>query len=1220
MTIDRQIRGRNRILQMLVHAVILAGALGARAQVSTATLSGTVEDGSGAVVSGASVTLMDESKVYTRTATTNAEGYFTFAALPPSTYAVEIKRQGFESFVEHHIHLSPGDMRSLSQLDLKVGESKVTVTVTATVSGVPLDTGTLATTISSAELEKLSIQGRDATELLKILPGFAINSQGASNSTYDPSIVTPQGATLNASYISNGTGRESFAARLDGADITAPGGFQSVTINNDMIAETQVLTSNFTADMANGPTVMDSVTKSGTKDFHGSLYTYARTYQLNSVDALAKQLQQAKAPDRYIYPGVNLGGPLLIPGTSFNRDKRLTFFVGAEDYVQRNIFAYGSAASALVHALVPTAAMRTGDFSATQLQAYLGPKYGSSTYVNITQVPTLAKDGTPLVNGQIPLSYIDGGGQALINLMPLPNTATTSGGFNYITQNLVNSDIYELVGRIDYAISSKNTFFLRYVMEESSNTLPQTQYSAPSGSLGGFNTPGGLNVKPQDYSAVVNYTTQFTPTLVNEFFGWLTHAYSPFQPNNPALLTAGGIHYPYSGAYANQSKGYPQFGDYNYDGLPVAQPPDFSLGPLFGKTWNYGIGDNVTKVLGTHTVKVGTYLQRVSSSQNYNTFSGYSTAGGITQYYEAAKITDIDGAKYSSSGNYLANLLEGITGSFQQQNINAYGDFFFWNVDGYAQDAWRVQPRLTLTYGVRLEHLGLWDVKNPAGIAVFDPSQISNSGLPLPGFVWHGIQSNVPKSGVTSYPLFFEPRAGFAWDTLGNGKIVVRGGYGAYRSHDSNNDILPAAVTSQGVYSSAFTGNGGVTLAAVSKQNLPVGAGPTLQALAGITKGDNEEPQTKNYSLSVDYAAPHGFLLQASYVGNNSNFISNGNATAGVSLDNVNAIPLGALFKPDPVTGAPAHPISGPNGIPTMTTAQVNDYRPYPNGGKYGFLKAPTHNVYGNYNGLQVALRHQSTHLLLGVNYTFSKTLGIVGSNFAAGEGYSQMSAVDIGANYGIMPFDRTNIFNAIYAYTIGNLAHNRAAGLLVNGWMISGITNMQSGGNLQTSISYSPDFSLAGKLGANADPTQISVLNSVFLGTPDVSLQPTLTCDPRSNLGANQYVNGNCFGLPQVGQNGSYQFPYMHGPAYFRSDLTAQKSFALSAEKSIQFRIAGFNFLNHPLRSFTSSFSNQYSLNLSNFASESPGTAKYDPNSGFGVAPYKVGRRTLELSVKYAF
>jgi hypothetical protein len=1219
MTFKIHFRDCSRTPRILISGVLLLGSLVARSQVSTATLSGTVEDGRGSVVAGATVTVADEAKVYTRTATTNTDGFFRFTALPPSTYAVEIKMQGFTSFKESNIHLSPGDGRTLSQIQLKVGESKETVTVTATVSGVPLDSGTLATTISAADLDKLSTQGRDATELLKILPGFAINSQGASNSAYDPSIVTPQGATLNGSYVSNGTGRESFAAQLDGADITAPGGYQSVTINNDMIAETQVVTSNFTADMASGPTVMDSVTKSGTKDFHGSLYTYARTYQLNSIDWLAGSLKQAKAPDRYIYPGATFGGPVLIPGTNFNRDKRLTFFVGAEDYAQRNTFAYGSAASALVHALVPTAAMRTGDFSLTQLKTYLGPQYGTSTYNNITQVPTLAKDGTPLVNGQIPSSYIDAGGQALINLMPLPNTPTTSGGFNYVTQNLVNSDVWELVGRVDYAISPKNSLFARFIIEKSNNNLPQTQYSAPSGSMGGFNTLGGLTVTPEDYSGVLNYTTQFNPTFVNEFFGWVTHAYSPFLPNRPELLTAAGINYPYNGAYANGSKGYPQFGDYNFDGLPVAQFPDFSLGPLFGKTWNNGIGDNLTKVWGTHTLKIGAYFDRVSSSQNYNTFSGYSTSGGITQYFEAAKITDIDGAKYSSSGNYLANLLEGITGSFQQQNINAYGDFFFWNVDEYVQDSWRIRPNLTATYGVRLEHLGLWDVNNSAGIAVFDPSLISNLGLPLPGFVWHGIQSSVPKSGVTSYPLFFEPRAGFAWNVVSNGKIVVRGGYGEYRSHDSNNDVLPAAVTSQGVYSSAITGSGGVTLAAVSKQNLAVNAGPTLQALAGLNKGDNEEPQTKNYSLSVDYS-PHGFLVQVSYVGNNSNFISNGNATAGVSLDNINAVPFGALFKPDPVTGAPPHPISGPNGIPTMTTSQVNDYRPYPNGGKYGFLKVPTHNVYANYNGLQASVRHQSTHVLLGVNYTFSKTLGIVGSNFADGEGYSQLSAVDVGANYGIMPYDRSQIFNAIYAYTFGNIVHQRALGLFVNGWMISGITNVQSGANLQTSISPTPNFALTGKVGANSDPNQISVLNSVFLGTPDVSLQPTVTCDLRSNLATHQYVNGSCFGLPQIGQNGWYQLPNLHGPAYSKSDLTAQKKFVISGEKAIQFRVAAFNFLNHPLSSFTSSFSNQYSLNLSNFASESPGAAAYQPSSGFGVAPYKVGRRTLELSGKFVF
>src|ERR1039458_6265843 len=536
MTFDIPFRNRSRTPRILMSAALLLGALVARSQVSTATLSGTVEDGRGYVVAGATVTLTDETKVYTRTATTNMDGFFSFTAIPPSTYVVAIKMQGFGSFTEHNIHLSPGDGRALSLVQLEVGESKETVTVTATVSGVPLNTGTLATTISAADLEKLSTQGRDATEGLKILPGSPVNSQGASNSTYDPSIVTPQGATLNGSYVSNGTGRESFAAQLDGADITAPGGYQSVTINNDMIAETQVVTSNFTADMASGPTVMDSVTKSGTKDFHGSLYTYARTYQLNSIDWLAGYLKQAKAPDRYIFPGATFGGPVLIPGTNFNRDKRFTFFVGAQDYAQKNIFAYGSAASALVHALVPTAAMRNGDFSATQLQAYLGPQYGTSTYNNITHVPTLAKDGTTLVNGQIPSSYIDAGGQTLINLMPLPNTATTSGGFNYVTQNLVNSDVWELVGRVDYAISPKNSFFARFVMEKSKNYLPQTQYSAPSGSMGGFNTEGGLSVKPEDYSGVLNYTTQFNSTFVNEFFGWVTHASSPFLPNQPSLL------------------------------------------------------------------------------------------------------------------------------------------------------------------------------------------------------------------------------------------------------------------------------------------------------------------------------------------------------------------------------------------------------------------------------------------------------------------------------------------------------------------------------------------------------------------------------------------------------------------------------------------------------------------------------------------------------------
>ncbi len=606
------------VLSSLSMTILLVTTI--HAQVATANLSGTVQDSSGAMVPGASVTLTDQTSDYTRTTSTKVNGAFIFASVPSSTYTLTVDAKGFKSFVENNIHLDPGYDLSLSHIQLAIGTSAQTVTVSATQGGIPTDTGTLATTISSDELQQLATEGRDVTELEKILPGFAINFEGPNNTAYNPATVTPQGASLSQNYISNGSGREMFDAKLDGADVTTPGGYQSVTVNTDMIAETQVLTSNFGADTANGPVVMDSVTKSGTKDFHGSLYTYARTYQLNSSDWLANYLGQTKPDDRYIYPGFTAGGPILIRGTNFNRSRRLTFFVFGEDDAQRNVFAYGSASSALVHALVPTKGMRSGDFSATQLMQYLGPLYGSGTYVNINTVPTVNPDGTAIINGQLSehagdvtpstpsgvATGLDPGGQALINLMPLPNLpATTSGGYNYVTDNLVNADVWEGMARIDFAMSPRNYLFGRVATEKSATGLPNVQYSAPSGSLGGINTPGGgLAQTPFNEAGVINLTTQIRPNLVNEVFGSIAFAHSPFVAKTPSSLTAAAVGYPYAGIYNNDTKGYPQLGGTSgYDAWPVAEWPDFSLGPLFGRTWNVSGGDNLTKVWGTHTIK-----------------------------------------------------------------------------------------------------------------------------------------------------------------------------------------------------------------------------------------------------------------------------------------------------------------------------------------------------------------------------------------------------------------------------------------------------------------------------------------------------------------------------------------------------------------------------------------------------------------------------------------
>jgi hypothetical protein len=1221
------------VLSSLTLTILLVTTI--HAQVATANLSGAVQDSSGAVVPGANVTLTDQTSAYARTTSTNGNGAFIFASVPSSTYTLTVDAKGFKSFVENHIHLDPGYDLSMSHIQLAIGANSQTVTVSATQGGIPTDTGTLATTISSDQLQQLATEGRDVTELEKILPGFAINFAGPNNTAYNPATVTPQGASLSQNYISNGSGREMFDAKLDGADVTTPGGYQSVTVNTDMIAETQVLTSNFGADTANGPVVMDSVTKSGTKNFHGSLYTYARTYQLNSSDWLANYLGQTKPDDRYIYPGFTAGGPVLIPGTNFNRSRRLTFFVFGEDDAQRNVFAYGSASSALVHALVPTMGMRTGDFSATQLMQYLGPLYGSATYVNITTVPTVNPDGSAITNGKLTehagditastpsgvATGLDPGGQALVNLMPLPNlAATTSGGYNYVTDNLVNADVWEGMARIDFAMSPRNYLFGRVTTEKSATGLPNVQYSAPSGSLGGINTPGGgLAQTPFNEAGVINLTTQIRPNLVNEVFGSIAFAHSPFIAKTPASLTAAAVGYPYAGIYNNNTKGYPQLGGTSgYDAWPVAEWPDFSLGPLFGRTWNVSGGDNLTKVWGTHTIKVGPYIQREYSSENYNSFSGYGTNGGIFQYYQGAAggtLTDVTGKKYKDSGNWLADFLEGMIYEYEQQNVYLAAVNYFWDVDGYAQDSWRVRPNVTLTYGVRLEHLGLWNTPNNDGIAVFDPSTIKNSSSPIPGFVWHGIDPSVPTSGNSSYPMFVEPRFGLAWNIGGKGNMVLRGGYGMYRIHDSNNDVEAETVTSQGLLIGNETGSGGVTLGGISSLNLPINTGGSLAtAIAGLTKGDNQQQQVKNYSVSVDYTFPRNFLMELSYVGNNSNYVSTGNATGGVALNNVNAVPFGAFYQPDPVTGAAAQT---PTSIPNMTTTQVNDYRPYP---QYGQLNVPDHNAWANYNGLQASLRHQTGALLLGLNYTFSKALGIMSSNMVVGESYAAVSAVNEAANYGPMPFDRSQIFNADYAYQFGNYVHGRVAGAFVNGWMLSGITSFQTGPNVQTSISSSPNFNVTGKLGPSG-ASQIAVSNSVFLGTPDVALMPTVLCNPKSNLSAHQFMNGSCFGLPPIGQNGPSIYPYMHGPAYIDSDLSAQKAFKFSESKSMQFRLSGFNFLNHPLTSFTSSFSGQYSnLNLSNLTSLVPSSAVYQPSSGFGVASYKQGRRVVELAGKFFF
>jgi hypothetical protein len=1266
------------------------------AQVTTATVSGTVEDATGALVPGATVTLKNTKNNFVRKTVANGSAVFSFPSVDSGDYVLTVSMAGFNTFVEKGIHLDPQDSRTLTDIKLKPGDIAQTVTVQAPES--TQDTGERSSIITSEDINRLSTVGRDVTELLKILPGSAIATSqanlggggGASNTTADQTQTSIGGSS--GSYAMNGSPLNGVSVRSDGANLDDPASYSGTTqnINMDMVAEVKVSQSNFGADTANGPIVIDAVGKSGGAQYHGSIYTYGRVYKLNSQDALAAPLGQTKPSDHQVYPGFNVGGPVRIPHWDFNHNNKLTFFGGIEDLAQRNVYAYQNASSALIHALVPTAGMRQGDFSPGQIMAYLGPVVscaaggnggnptcgyttGNSQYSNIVSVPMTASNGDQVTNGNI-AAYLDPGAVALLNLLPLPNRTNLGDGFNYSHSNLINNDLVQGRIRFDLAATDNDKFYVVYNSEQGKYGAPQAPYYSPTGESGGANTPGGgLIAEQNSQSGSFNWTRVISKSLTNEFFASIAYLETNFVPQKASALQADGIGYPYKSAYANATTQYPQLSDYGLNGLPVALYQDFSQLPRgqYDKRFTPGIGDNLTKIWGKHSIKVGLNIERATNNQvlpNTSTngaVSNYYTpavtkvssgqTGAISTYYSTCYVAMAGSCTGTNQDNELASFAEGLIDQYSQTNYDPPLDTYWWNVSLYYSDDWKIRPNVTLTYGLRMEHLGAWNDAHGIGAAVWNPATVNDTpsapgAAPnvdtLPGFLWHQIDHSIPTSGIHSRFAFFEPRVGFSWDIQGNGKTTLRGGYGQYRYHDNWNDISYTMAAAYGVrqltlpvtQSLEDTANG-ETLAAVGTENLPQNEGTFLGSVGGLDPKDNEEPMTATYSATVARQLPFNSSLEVAYVGNNSKYILNDGNSTGISLDNVNAIPLGGFYQPPPDNRPnpctflyPAPPAGSPANLP-CTPAQVQDFnqtqiqlfRPYEN---YQDIQVLSHKLYSNYNGLQTTYNKQRGKATYQINYTFSKVLGVRG-------GYNNgvpADAFNYRHDYTALSYDRSDVFNASYSYNFGTIYHGRKAlQEVLNWWLISGITSIQSGPNLQAA-SYNSNFGLQGNIKPAGSPESVPVNSNVFLGTPDVQVQPLLICDPRKNLQKNQFINGNCFQLPQPSEqlnsdgttysyhytNGPFEYPYVHGPAYFNSDLTVAKDFHLTERQSMQFRFAAFNFLNHPLTTFVGSFPEEFQLVFNDLHDSNPSAAV--PQQNFGVAPYKVGHRTVEMALKYFF
>jgi len=337
------------------------------------------------------------------------------------------------------------------------------------------------------------------------------------------------------------------------------------------------------------------------------------------------------------------------------------------------------------------------------------------------------------------------------------------------------------------------------------------------------------------------------------------------------------------------------------------------------------------------------------------------------------------------------------------------------------------------------------------------------------------------------------------------------------------------------------------------------------------------------------------------YVGNRTRDIpSSGNGgSEGFATLNINKVPIGSML-------ASANGGKDPNNLPCVgSLCQGDQFRPYLG---YSDLDLATNNGYSNYNALQVTWLRTKGKYDINLNYTYGKALGLVGF----------MNQFNLADNYGVLPSNRTHIFNAAYHIDLPNPAKNKLAGQVVNGWQLSGITQIQSGANM-TGYSSNQNFNVNYN-SADIPGTSFAIGNKSILGTTDIQLNPLIVCNPTSGLGPHQYINPSCFRTPTaVGQNGPTVLPTIYGPAFFNWDMGVFKSFRISESKSFEFRVDGFNWLNHPLWSFVPG-SNNLTLSLdptTYTANNSKGAAV---NPIFGTATDKEGHRIIQMQFKFIF
>jgi len=1111
------------------------------AQRTTGDIRGTVTDESGAVVTGVSLTLTDQSNGAERKTTSDAQGNFSFLELPVGMYTVTGTKQGFKTISQKNLEVHVATVTTAG-VRLEIGATTETVTVEATALILNTENGEVGNVMLSNQVSQLPLNGRNFIELTTLMPGASVGG-GFDNKN--------KGLLAGVDISFSGAPANANQWQVNGTNNNDIGSQRTILVypSVDAIQEFKILRNSYGAEYGGaGGAQINLVTKSGGNQFHGNVYYFGRNDKLNAENFFLGQQKLGCVPGdpvcgkkNYLRRndfGYTIGGPI-------KKDK--LFFFWSQEWNRES-------RGQVRQAWIPTAAEIAGDWN-----DIAGCSGGGAP-----AVPRDPNTGNPFPLNIIPSDRLSPAGQAYLSQLPAPNISDLCAPHNWVSQVGIPLNWREENARGDYNITKSTTLMINFTNESWENPL---HGYGEGGLWGDSNWPAVSDSWSQPSKMLVaKLTTSIGSNKVNDFaFSWSANRIHITQAgDNPGLQQQ---------IVSAMPLIFPTSGKLHADQLPqqICWCSTYigSLGPWSNRQDLYTWKDDFSISMAKHTFKMGIlYDQNAKDEEQGDEAGGMWGAAGFV----GTSGPTLSGPGYawsSPTGNQWSDtILKNVMWGINENSKNLISDPRWRDVEFYFGDNWKVTKTLTLDYGVR------WSLMPQAWLddnrlAAFDPHAYDPAlgTSPCNGIVlakgapndcqaqgFAGAVYSKNRSIVPSNNHLIAPRLGFAWDVRGDGMWVLRGGVGQFFSRD------PISGTSTRLVGA----NPPFTIGTGAERTLD---GPTfteganmLDFASGGTGTQSVQPTTNlanswQWNFTTELAPFRNAKLELGYVG-----------LRGIHL----------------ATYIDINQLPPENRLAWLTRAggdNRNDLFPF--GAKYGGAPGAVyqwaHLGDSIYHSLQTQFTlKMSRNSIFQTSYTWSKNIADTEGDYPNNQdGIADL--YDPRASRGLSNFDRTNVFSASLVYSLPTLqGQNSLVKGIAGGWETSTVVNIATGnaltitGGLQgtTCVSLADGTPCSGTLGA--DPWGV-VGNGAFT---NLSVRPLMTNQECFSGNKLQWINPNSFTMNGyvLGQRPFGNTGQCHGPGIRNVDFSLNKNWNLGEKARLQFRMEFFNLFNHPMFRYGSS------------------------------------------------